>query len=238
MIKIGLCGFTMAVEDYFRYFPLVEVQQTFYQPPRMETLERWRAEAPPEFEFTMKAWQLITHQSSSKTYRRLRRSLSETEKRDVGAFQWTPIVQEAWRVTVACARTLQATAILFQCPASFRPTEDNVARMRTFFSNIERPPDARLMWEPRGPWPADLVGGFCREFALIHVVDPFVNAAVTGPPIYYRLHGITGARHKYTDAELKTLAGMVPSTGESYVMFNNMPRVDDALRFKKLVTAL
>jgi len=51
---------------------VVEVQQTFYQIPRIATGKRWREEAPPDFEFTMKAWQLITHEPSSPTYRRLR----------------------------------------------------------------------------------------------------------------------------------------------------------------------
>ena len=32
-VKIGLCGFTIAIGEYPRRFPVVEVQQTFYQPP-------------------------------------------------------------------------------------------------------------------------------------------------------------------------------------------------------------
>ena len=51
----------MSVREYFETFPLVEVQQTFYEPPAPRTLLRWREQAPDSFEFTMKAWQLITH---------------------------------------------------------------------------------------------------------------------------------------------------------------------------------
>ena len=65
----------------------VEVQHTFYQPPRVETLAKWRAEAPRGFEFTIKAWQLITHQPSSPTYRRLKRALTEEEREGAGAFR-------------------------------------------------------------------------------------------------------------------------------------------------------
>jgi uncharacterized protein YecE (DUF72 family) len=36
---------------------VVEVQQTFYQPPRVATLEKWRLDAPANFEFTLEAWQ-------------------------------------------------------------------------------------------------------------------------------------------------------------------------------------
>jgi hypothetical protein len=45
-ILTGCCGFHMERAAYFRHFNLVEVQQTFYQPPRVDTLRRWRADAP------------------------------------------------------------------------------------------------------------------------------------------------------------------------------------------------
>ncbi|HJT16927.1 MAG TPA: hypothetical protein VJ853_06050 [Thermoanaerobaculia bacterium] len=32
-IKVGLCGFTIGASAYFKTFPVVEVQQTFYDPP-------------------------------------------------------------------------------------------------------------------------------------------------------------------------------------------------------------
>src|SRR6185503_19103411 len=48
-----------------KQFPVVEVQQTFYDPPPIGTLEKWRRQAPAGFEFTMKAWQVITHLGES-----------------------------------------------------------------------------------------------------------------------------------------------------------------------------
>ena len=150
-IKVGLCGFSMSQRTYPLHFPVVEVQQTFYQPPGLATLARWRADMPPGFEFTMKAWQLVTHAATSSTYRRLRRPLSDEERAGLGGFRDSAIVAEGWSTTVACARALGATAILFQCPASFRPEPANLARLRAFFRRIERPAGVRLLWEPRGP---------------------------------------------------------------------------------------
>lgn len=43
------------MEHYFREFRLVEVQQTFYKPPRLEIALHWGVQAPPDFEFTVKA---------------------------------------------------------------------------------------------------------------------------------------------------------------------------------------
>ncbi len=234
-IKIGLCGFTMAIAEYPRWFSVVEVQQTFYQPPAAGVMRRWLKSVPPGFEFTIKAWQLITHTAKSPTYRRLRRPLTNAERLRAGAFQDSPIVDEAWRVTKQCATLLGATAIVFQCPASFRPTDQNLANLDRFFSRIDRPANVRMLWEPRGTWPADLVSSICQSQQLVHVVDPFVNAAVTPNSVYYRLHGITGSRHVYSDEELIRLRQMLPKTGESHVMFNNIPRVNDARRFGQML---
>jgi len=225
----------MALTSYVQRFRVLEVQQTFYQPPREATLRRWRAGVPPDFEFTIKAWQLITHEAKSPTYRRLRTSLSAEERAEAGGFRWTPVVERAWDTTLTCARALDATAILLQCPASFRPTEPAVTRMREFLSRASRPAGVRLLWEPRGPWPDDLVRGLCEEFDLTHAADPFVRLSLA-PTAYYRLHGITGAHHVYTDAELAQLAGIVGG-GPAYVMFNNVLRAADASRFTELTRA-
>ncbi len=233
--KIGLCGFTMAISKYSRCFPMVEVQQTFYQPPAKGVIERWRASVPAAFEFTIKAWQLITHNSASPTYRRLRRPLSSREKVDAGGFGDTAIVHEAWETTLAAARILRATAVLFQCPASFKPTDESAASMAAFFGRIDRPAGIRFLWEPRGAWPEAMVASLCSSHRLVHVVDPFVNRTVTGGFTYYRLHGISGSRHVYSDEELVRLQGMLPVNGETYVLFNNIPRVGDAIRFGRLL---
>lgn len=232
-VKVGLCGASMALTSYAERFRVLEVQQTFYEPPREATLRRWRASVPPAFEFTIKAWQLITHEARSSTYRRLRTPLSAEERAEVGGFRWTPVVARAWDTTVSCAAILEATAILLQCPASFRPTEPAIARLRAFATQAPRPAGVRLLWEPRGPWPDELVRGLCEELDLTHAADPFLRPSLT-PLAYYRLHGITGARHVYTDAELARLAAAVDDR-PAYVMFNNLPRADDAQRFSRLL---
>ena len=236
MIEVGLCGFSMAQSKYAQAFPVVEIQHTFYEPPSGALLERWRATMPAGFEFTIKAWQLITHTGASPTYRRMKRELSPRERADAGSFRDTPIVAEAWRITLECAARLRATKILFQCPASFRPTPENLDRVRAFFARAQRPPGTTLMFEPRGPaWTPRVGRDLCDEVGAVHVVDPFVTKPVdrAGDVVrYFRLHGISGARHVYTDVELRELARIVRrvETARTYVMFNNIPRVADAKR--------
>ncbi len=236
MLKVGLCGFTINQTLYYRTFPAVEVQQTFYEPPPLATLRRWREAAPEDFEFTIKAWQLITHRATSRTYRRLKTPLAPGDRRDCGGFQATDIVMRAWETTLACARTLRASAILFQCPASFRPTEENVSALRDFFYAIERPEGTQLLFEPRGEWPGALLRELAQDLNLADAVDPFLRPSVTPEFLYWRLHGIGSFYRPYTDEELRELIARLPARTPSYVMFNNIPRPADARRFLELAT--
>ena len=233
-VKVGLCGFTIGADAYYGRFPVVEVQQTFYRPPQLTTLGRWRRDAPRGFEFTLKAWQLITHDADSPTYRRLGRPLTAQERAEAGSFRDTPTVREAWRVSLACASALGARQMLLQCPARFRPLPENLARMRTLLASVDRA-SLRLLWEPRGKWPAEVVRDLCQDLGLVHVVDPFQSETVTPSAVYYRLHGIGGNRYSYTDADLLRLAVRLPAEGTAFVLFNNMPRVGDAARFLEML---
>ncbi|HEX3558156.1 MAG TPA: DUF72 domain-containing protein [Pyrinomonadaceae bacterium] len=234
LIKIGCCGFRSSRESYYPLLGAVEVQHTFYQPPQVSTLRKWRGEAPEGFEFTIKAWQLITHQSSSPTYRRVKRRLTEEEKEEAGSFRPTPTVAAAWELTRSAAAALEARAVLFQCPASFKPTGENIANLRKFFRKAER---GRLSfcWEPRGGWPRETTEGLCEELDLWHVVDPFAERTTTPGKCYFRLHGRRGWRYKYEDGELEELYSMLPKGVVSYVFFNNVEMRGDAVRFKEIV---
>lgn len=235
-INIGTSGFRQNKSEYAKLLSCVEIQHTFYQPPQIATLERWRRETPPEFEFALKAWQLITHESKSPTYKRLKKKLSETEKQEAGRFKPTSIVKEAWEVTLACAKALQAKTILFQCPASFMQTKENIENLEIFFSNVERE-KFNLCWEPRGQWNNKIVKDICHDLKLWHVVDPFVQKTETPNKCYFRLHGRGGWRYKYEEDELTELATMLPENKTSYVFFNNIHMIEDALKFKEIVAA-
>lgn len=233
-VQIGTCGFRTNKHEYANLLKCVEVQHTFYQPPQLKTLEKWREEMPAGFEFTLKAWQLITHESSSPTYRRLKKKLTDREASDVGFFKPTEIVTEALETTLASADALNARTILFQCPAKFTQTTEHIRDLRKFFKTAKRG-DKNFAWEPRGAWDEKVLKKICEDLDLWHCVDPFVRRTVTPDHCYYRLHGIGGWRYRYEDVELEELVSLLPEKRSSYVFFNNNVMTDDAVRFTKVV---
>ncbi|MBI4573414.1 MAG: DUF72 domain-containing protein [candidate division NC10 bacterium] len=240
-VKVGCCGFPIAKAEYYRRFAVVEIQQTFYNLPRVQTAERWRQEAlarrsrngRADFEFTMKAWQLITHERSSPTYRRLRKAIPEAERDLYGSFRPTEPVLKAWTDTAAVARALGASVIVFQCPPRFTPTEEHVENLRGFFRSVEHTGFVTA-WEPRGDWPPDLVRRLCEELHLVHVVDPLKQLPQSEGLRYFRLHGVTGYRYLHTDQNLRTVAEQCATDNPTYALFNNLFMGEDALRLQAL----
>lgn len=230
--RVGCCGFVVSQQMYFQHFRVVEIQNTFYQLPQLKTAERWRSTAPSDFEFTMKAWQLITHAPSSPTYRRLKEKIPPQKFENYGRFRPTQEVFAAWRRTATFASRLGASIVVFQCPASFRPTRENIANMRAFFSQVDRE-GLQFAWEPRGSWQETLIRQLCEDLQLIHCVDPFKNKPLFGDFHYFRLHGITGYSYRYSDGDMKRLKKWVEGK-PSYLLFNNNWMKEDALRFMAL----
>ncbi len=183
----------------------------------------------------MKAWQLITHTPASPTYRKLKFPVSPTEQELYGSFRDSEQVWLAWERTREVAEILDARVIVFQCPKSFLPTRINLRNVNRFFQSIER--SGRLLaWEPRGgEWQPDLIHDLCAENKLIHCVDPFVSQEVYGDCLYWRLHGRTGYRYRYTAEDLTELDQKLRTRARGgtlhYLMFNNMSSREDALRF-------
>jgi uncharacterized protein YecE (DUF72 family) len=229
MLKVGCCGFCVAMKKYFSDFKLTEVQKTFYKPPKVEIVKKWREQAPADFEFTVKAWQVITHSPSSPTYRK-----AGIVAKNCGFFKPTKDVFDGWQKTREIAKILNSKIVLFQTPTSFKENEENEKNMIEFFSSIER--DLTFVWEPRG-WREEKVKEVCEKLDLIHCVDPFIAKPLYGEVIYLRLHGMHAKmyKHRYSDDELQWLRNICTSFEKNvYVLFNNVYMCEDALRFKNL----
>ena len=241
-VSVGCCGwsylderefaglikrkYSSKLQAYVQLFSTVEINSTFYQLPRLTTAQKWRSEADvinESFEFTVKAYQGITH---------LHRFSGES----VSLFS---------QLKEIC-RALRAPILLFQSPASFRPTGASLTGIRSFFEKIERE-GLILAWEPRGKWYDDpnLIAEICEECGLVHCVDPFRNDALAfgeAKRAYFRLHGFgrpSMYHYDFSDEELQRLHLMLKSLASSlrqiYVFFNNVSCYGNGLEFMELL---
>ena len=247
-VKVGCCGFAVrgGMKAYFGRFKLVEVQRTFYKLPRPQTARKWRSQAPGDFEFTVKAWQAITHPPTSPTWRKAGLSVPDEKKDRYGFLKPTEENFEAWEKVANICEILGARVCVIQCPPSFRFTPENVENVHAFFSSINRH-GLLPAWEPRADWREhlDVVERLCDELDIIYVTDVLRHGVVlTGPVFYTRLHGLAERefdyRYRYTDEDLRRLADTIVGleergVDEAYVLFNNVYMADDASRFIELL---
>lgn len=241
-LTVGTCGFQRARRLHYMNLDGVEVQQTFYDPPGVEVLERWRSEAPSSFEFTVKAWMLVTHEYNKRLWRRLKRSIDADPSR-FGGFKLTREVLWAWEVTLDSAEALRARVIVVQTPPGFEATRDNLRRVVEFFRRAPRR-GFLIAWEPRGGWWSrrELLEEAASQAEIAIAGDP-LRGRVPPPGqemLYARLHGLGGAevnyKYKYTDEDLARLKQAISGGWKRvYVMFNNIHAYDDAVRFKAMV---
>jgi uncharacterized protein YecE (DUF72 family) len=110
------------LEYYARYFPLVEVDSSFYAIPNPKYVERWAAVTGPAFTFNMKAFKGMTGHE---------RSLDKKQRMEL-----FPAFRNAIRPMVESGKF---GALLFQLPPWFvlnRENVDYLRRCREFFHDL------------------------------------------------------------------------------------------------------
>ncbi|MCD6563023.1 MAG: DUF72 domain-containing protein [Thermoproteales archaeon] len=247
-VKIGTCGWSVkgGRKEYYKYFNVIELQDTFYRLPKLNTVKKWRSEAPENFEFTLKAWQTMTHTPKSPTWRKNNIKVKKEDFKKYGFFRPTNEVFSAWEKFRENAKMLNAKIIVFQTPPSFKCTRENINNMKEFFNSIDRNRFI-LCWEPRGNWyeNENILKQVLENLNLVHVVDilkrkPLVYRNI----LYFRMHGLgkgeVNYRYKYNDKDLQKIKNIIFSlqheVREVYVMFNNIFMFHDALRLKKMLS--
>jgi len=239
IVKVGTCGFPISRKKYFSEFKVVELNNIFYDIPSEEWVRKIRNGAPKDFEFTFKAFQGITHDTKSPTWKKSKIDYKKLEGK-VGNLKPTKEVFEFWDKMINIAKILESKIIILQLPQSFTDNEENIKNAYEFFNSIKR--EIKIAIELRG-WSKENIKKICKEFDLIEITDLRIEKPVyvskTG---YYRLHGdYKGKRiiykYRYTDEDLKNILKnlLEIKNEEAYVMFNNVYMYNDAKRFLELL---
>jgi len=202
------------LKAYSKAFNFVEVNYTFYEYPNPRTVERWRRSVPPNFTFTVRCHQDLTHRIGLKP------------------------VDHAYAVfsqMVGVCKILNAPFLHLLTPASYVPNHMEIDQARDFFSTIN-PKGVRLAWEVRGPMTPKLVT-MMRDFGIIHSVDfSREDPAFKSDTIYTRVFG--KGKHniyQFTDEELEEIDQKIVKAEATRVLvsFHGIRMNTDAARFKR-----
>jgi len=247
-VLVGCCGFPKARSKYYQEFRVVELQNTFYELPTLDWARGIREEAPPDFEFAIKAWQVITHPATSPTWKKMRKKpVGNLE--NYGYLKPTRENIEAFEKVVELAEILNSKIIVLQTPSSMPYTEESVVWVEEFFEKAKSIAGGKFVigWEPRGEWSSQskALQSILSKHGILHVTDVFRQKPVyTAQNIFYtRLHGIgpgeVNYRYKYSVEDFAKLLGIIDELvfEKGYVMFNNVYMAEDAKKFREYLNS-
>jgi uncharacterized protein YecE (DUF72 family) len=190
---------------YTKHFDTVELNNSFYRLPSVETFREWRDAAPRNFLFAVKASRFITHNLKLKNPRNaLDNILSRAE-----------------------ALEQKLGPLLFQLPPRW---SKNIERLDEFLSVLPR--YHQYVFEFREPsWHSEDVYAVLRKHNAaycIHEIAGFqTRLTLTADFTYVRLHGPGAGKYEgsYTEAQLKNWARQITRWSATlkavYIYFDN-----------------
>ena len=202
----------LPLKAYSKIFNFVEVNYTFYEYPRMKTVENWRRTVPDDFTFAVRCHQDLTHRVGLKP------------------------VDEAYcvfRRMLTYCEILEAPYLVLVTPARYILNSRELQRARDFLSSISLR-GVRLVWEARAPATKALIA-LMEDFNVIQSVElsrsmPRVKSNV----VYGRLFG-KGKHNVYqfTDDELIELDKRIESINPriAALSYHGVKMNSDAARF-------
>ena len=236
VLRVGCSQVGAHPDRYFRRFSALELQQTFFNPPRPATLQRLRRQAPTGFGFVVKAWQLITHDAGSPGYRRLGGRPLWAAAEEFGQFRPTPAVREALRITLESAEALEAEVLFFETPTAFAPSAQSRSRIAAFFEQLDRG-GRTLVWDPRGLWSPAEASRICTDLGLLLCSDPLQSqehvALAEAATVYFRVAGLGRQQALSEDDLLELQAKLDGVTG--HCIFDTVEMQRDAERLLALL---
>ena len=182
---------------YAERFKAVELNNTFYRLPKPEMVESWKSQVPPDFRFTMKASQGITH------FRRLKDATGVTR------LMLERVAEFEDRLG----------AVLFRLPEDFKK---DLGRLETFLKGL--PAKTPAVFEFRHEsWFDDEVLALLRSYKRVLCVSdrdemPLDHIDKTADWGYVRLR-----RVKYSDSDLKAWNKRIKAQKwkDTYVFFKH-----------------
>jgi len=226
--RVGTSGYTyfwnLGKPSPFRWyvskgFRTVEINASFYRFPQRSWIYAWIKDSPPDFDFSIKVHQSITHRSklgpaSPRLWEKFLRNLKPMEDK--------------------------ISFYLFQFPSYFKPTRENVLRVKSFVKDMALENIAVFEFRHPGWWRlTDEIASCGAIFCSVDAPELPREIIVSNNTVYLRMHGRTKwYAYYYSNEELLEVAEklMESCAKRIYVYFNNdHGMLENALEMKRLI---
>ena len=195
-IRIGTGGWAYfkvpgmdSLVAYSKAFDFVEVNSTFYQIPKMETVKSWRRRVPEDFEFSVRCHKSITHQHF---------------------LEPTSEVIETFNTMIEICHYLRSDFLHILSPPKMEFNREKIKSIRDLFSTIELR-GVRLVWEVRGQKNEldQEVVKIMEDYDIVHCIDLSTqNPQIESDVLYTRIFGKGHHNvYQFTDDELAEIYG-------------------------------
>lgn len=189
---------------YCQHFNTLELNVTFYRFPELKLLQNWYQKAPPQFVFSAKVPQLITHQ----------KKMEGTE--DILKVYYA-VLRDGLAEKLGC--------VLFQLPPQFIYTEEKlntiVDQLDTSFTNVIE--FRHISWWRREVM--DILGRHGITFCGVSYPGLISEVVMNAPVAYYRFHGVPKLYYSsYDEAFLQKIVMEIKQNNKiekAYLYFNN-----------------
>lgn len=190
--------------DYYcQHFNTLELNNSFYNFPKIASLKKWYLSSPMEFNFAVKAHRTITHF----------RQFHNTQN----------IVNDFYQI-IGDGLQEKLGAVLFQMPPKFTYS---LARLDAILSNLNPHFNNVIEFRHASWWQPDIYAELAKQnITFCGMSHPTLPADVIAntSTLYYRLHGNQQLYSSaYTQTELTEFTDKVLTTSaqNAYVYFNN-----------------
>lgn len=227
-IRVGTSGYTYfwnpGKPSPFKWyvsqgFRTVEVNASFYRFPRESWVKAWMRDSPEDFNFSIKVHRSITHLS-----------------------RLGPKSLRFWERFVETLKPMRERIVfwLFQFPENFKPTYDNLLRIKIFMKETGLKGSAVMEFRDIGWW--KMRGEVEKAGVIFCSVDaPELPREIlsSNKTLYLRMHGRTEwYAYNYGDEELEELAEKIKKIDaeRKYVYFNNdHGMLENALKLMRML---
>ena len=207
---------TPPLEAYSKAFNFVEVNSTFYEIPKKNTVKSWRKIVPKDFEFSVRCNQKLTHELQ---------------------FDSTDETFRIFQIMVKICNILKAKILHFQTPPSFNYNSTNIEKVRNLLLSTKKT-NLRFALENRSLRPiSSSFVTLLEDLDIIHCVDLLkgIEPAYHSDVLYTRIFG-KGHHNVYQplDSELKQIdeKASKDSLKKSVITMHSNRMFKDAARFK------